>query len=492
MISRSKIGTRVAQALTEMYAEQNPIFALMLAMAKKASGIDRAPVVHGAIRLPEGAEYIGAVEVMQACGLTLQNTYHLPRHKIIASAACPDPLAHESFRMFMSMLRVNDAVDQIVASPKTDFVKSNPQLFREKVSSALDNRSGINTDLLILAQEANENDGLPEEKAHQFIGLVINWLKMNKETHIDQELYNVLVAEGSDVLADVICFDKTHLNHLTPQILVNEYLRPVGANIEALTLQVQRFFDLVNEAASNSVKPDRAVAYLQEILGPEEYSKLGLDPKSFIEWANLRNDVEQNAARLRGSQPLDFMGLKMIDIQGCKTEEGVAIHLRQVSNKGVPVRVDGVLHMAPFVEFEQRGYWLTQEGEKFVGVPENLDRLQKLSCQQLCDQGLVYHHRGFPLKYPGFLPENAANIFRGNLTHDTDTRQSGGAYDREAEQGKFIKFLECHEINLANLDMHVLAARTLSALEAGSSSVLGGGARLTDRSSGIDRGLQLS
>ena len=468
MLDRSEIGTRTSAALTRMYEQENPIFKLILALAKKASGIDAAAIVHGAIRLPEGQEYTDAVKIMEACGLSLQNIYHLPEHHIIASAACPDPLAHESFRMFMSMLRVTDAVNDIIANPKTEYVAKDPERFRDQVKQAIAARPGIDRKLLTLADKAGSQDGLTEAELHAFTKGVTDWLQMDTETPIDKALYETLIAEGSDVLADVVCFKKTHLNHLTPQIPVAKNLKPMGMDIIALTAQIQAFFDLVNDSARTGNTSHEAEKYLKHILGETSWHTLGITKEDFLGWAQLRNSIEKKAAALRNPDAVQstpqppFNGLTMIAIQGQRQDDGIAIYLQQVSNKGVPVKVRDILHMAPFVELEQRGYWLTQAGEQYVSAPHQLQTFKTYSCQELCDKGYIYHHAGIPLKYPGFLPKNAAGIFKGNLT--SGAVEEAGPYDQTQHTTRFLALLEKNGIFLDHINMHQLAARTIEKL----------------------------
>lgn len=440
--------------LRDQFRQEQPIFAMQEAVAKatdqSGKDKDRLPL-HGALRVANFEEARQVVEVVEALGLRPVNAYKLyPQLPIVGVGLCsPD----DSFRIFLSTLQL----DMVGVSTKE----------REQVTALISKRKIFPEELLTLAKKAKEEGGLVEEDMNLLKELFIHSVTLAKEEPVQLETYNMLLGKGPQgvVLADIACFIRSHLNHLTPST----------DHIEEAHAIMNQIFEIANTGAYK-----KALAYFKEQVGEVLFKQADVSDEVLKDMVTQRRRVEAQAAIQRGESAEwgELPGLQMIEVQGPPIikikhngeERSLRLLLNQTSFKAVPVEVPAInkkgerttiLHMAPFGEIEANGVALTPMGMKLVEGKKTAKEIEAVlpksfeeavlnniayatftltekvkeyeggmkwalpsTLRQLVKDGIV---KVSEQPYVHFLGASAANIFEGNLPAGQTTELTEGA-----------------------------------------------------------------
>ena len=214
-IEPSRLRASFSQALSDMYRREVPLYGTLLelvaasnsALAGNQDGrleVER----HGAIRVGTAAELAGirrlfAVMGMQPVGYYDLATAGVPVHSTAFRPILPEALAISPFRVFTSLLRLELIPDLAL---------------RQEAADILERRHIFTPRLLELVALAEQEGGLPEPLAQEFVAEALQTFRWHDTALVDGELYRRLKA-AHPLVADVVCFRGPHINHLTPRTL---------------------------------------------------------------------------------------------------------------------------------------------------------------------------------------------------------------------------------------------------------------------------------
>ncbi|WP_419730670.1 2-oxoadipate dioxygenase/decarboxylase family protein [Lichenicola sp.] len=366
-IEPSRLRASFSQALSDMYRREVPLYGTLLELVAGSNRLvsgdhdGRLEVErHGAIRVGTAAELAGirrlfAVMGMQPVGYYDLATAGVPVHSTAFRPVEAAALAISPFRVFTSLLRL-----ELIGDPE----------LRAEAAAVLERRRIFTSRLLELVALAEQEGGLPEPLAPEFVAEALQTFRWHETAPVDAGLYDRLKA-AHPLVADVVCFRGPHINHLTPRTLdidaVQAAMAARGMNPKAVIegpprravpiLLRQTSFHALNE-------PVRFAAGA----GPASGETTGTHTARF-------GEVEQRGAAL--------------------TAKGRALYDRLLSQLQSET-ADG----ADRTEAASR---------IFAEFPD--------TARELREHGLAFFHPGSdePLLYEDFLPVSAAGIFRSNL-----------------------------------------------------------------------------
>ncbi|WP_425518529.1 2-oxoadipate dioxygenase/decarboxylase [Mycobacterium spongiae] len=221
-----QLRARFAAGLSAMYATEVPAYSTLVAVAAQVNkdfaaqhrnaerfgSLARVTAErHGAIRVGNAAELADVADLFAAFGMRPVGYYDLRCAEspipVVSTAFRPiDPneLARNPFRIFTSMLAVED--------PRY----FEPEL-RARVQAFLGRRQLFDPALLAQARKIAAEGGCYADDANGFIAAAVAAFALSAEP-IDKSWYDEL-RRVSDVAADIAGVSSTHINHLTPRVL---------------------------------------------------------------------------------------------------------------------------------------------------------------------------------------------------------------------------------------------------------------------------------
>lgn len=226
-VSPDQIRDRFSRAMSEMYRKEVPMYDTLLELVadinarrlseepalRKAfeSGgeLDRLGVErHGAIRLGTAAELSQACRVFAVMGMEPVGYYDLsvagvPVHSTAFRPVTDEGLAANPFRVFTSLLRL-----ELIADPA----------LREQAARILARRRIFSERALELTALSEREGGLEPSQAAEFVAEVRQTFRWRGQSSVSADTYRQLHASHR-LVADVVCFDGPHINHLTPRTL---------------------------------------------------------------------------------------------------------------------------------------------------------------------------------------------------------------------------------------------------------------------------------
>ncbi|MEP5007914.1 DUF1338 family protein, partial [Roseobacter sp.] len=163
---------------------------------------------HGAIRLGTAAELAMIRRVFAVMGMFPVGYYDLsvasvPVHSTAFRPIARDDLAHNPFRVFTSLLRTELIEDDAL---------------RAKAETALTARSIFTPTAIALTTKAEDQGGLCDEDADDFVAQVLETFRWHPDARVDAHVFDELIA-AHRLIADVVSFKGPHINHLTPRTL---------------------------------------------------------------------------------------------------------------------------------------------------------------------------------------------------------------------------------------------------------------------------------
>lgn len=162
---------------------------------------------HGAIRLGTPDELatmrrLFAVMAMHPVGYYDLAPSGVPVHSTAFRPIDKEGLAISPFRVFTSLLRMDLLDDDL----------------RTQAQQALAKRDIFTPRVRELIDIFEQNGGLTQAQADEFIAEALYTFKWHKDAAIDKKLYDAL-GDKHKLIADVVGFKGPHINHLTPRTL---------------------------------------------------------------------------------------------------------------------------------------------------------------------------------------------------------------------------------------------------------------------------------
>jgi uncharacterized glyoxalase superfamily metalloenzyme YdcJ len=428
-VARWELRSRFAAALSEMYGREVPAYTTLVQVAaevnadvarrlgpdaERLGSIARVTAErHGAIRLGTPRELAQAAQVFAAMGMRPVGFYDLRDARpvpvpVVSTAFRPveaGELARNPFRVFTSLL----------ATPDRRFFDAGLQ---RRLEAYLADRRVFPAELLALARQAEQDDGLPADRARRFLALATASFAMSDEP-VDGPWYREL-ARVSSVAADIGGVRTTHVNHLTPRVL----------DIDELHARMQA----------------RGIAMIDAIQGPPRWEgpDLLLRQTSFRALAEPRRFREPDGTIATVDLRVRFGEVESRGI--ALTAAGRALHDELTDRLAAVPPADRAVRGAELwgEHFPASESELARSGLACFTYDVVADRPRDGASPPVATEALVAG--GWiaprPIVYEDFLPQSAAGIFQSNLADDGDHAEDGrhavldvgwmaGAIDRE-------------------------------------------------------------
>ncbi len=197
--------------LMELVSDVNgEVLASIGAAAAGAAGQESRIEVerHGAIRVGTPAELATIRRLFAVMGMFPVGYYDLsvagvPVHSTAFRPRDTAGLADNPFRVFTSLLRLDLIQDAAL---------------RDAAAAVLATRSIFTPGCLALIERAEQQGGLNDEDAAQFVAEALETFRWHGKSTVDADLYWKL-RKTHPLIADIVCFPGPHINHLTPRTL---------------------------------------------------------------------------------------------------------------------------------------------------------------------------------------------------------------------------------------------------------------------------------
>ncbi len=419
-LTADALRAKFAAALSVMYRAESPQYRALsdlvarinrhtLAadheLARKlvdAGEIERLEVErHGAIRLGSAQELATLRRLFAVLGLAPVGYYDLSSAGIPVHSTAFRPIGREAlraspFRIFTSLLRL-DLIEE--------------RELKREAAATLAARNIFTPHLLRLLKQAEEAGGLDAAQADGFVVEAVRIFHWRGEARVSAQNYRKF-ASAHPLLADILCFDTPHINHLTLATLDIDAVHATMATSETLTPK-----------AIVEGPPGRRCP----ILLRQTSFKAVPEPVRFKDETGVHTarfgEVEQRGVAL--------------------TAKGRSLYDRCLAEANAfPLGADG----------ENAGEYMTRLRTCFAAFPDDVEtlRAERLAffryvvepdgAQKLKGASPPFTMEALlrarcvrlePITYEDFLPVSAAGIFRSNLSQAGQKQMSGGA-DRRA------------------------------------------------------------
>jgi uncharacterized glyoxalase superfamily metalloenzyme YdcJ len=403
-----------ARSLSDMYGQEVPAYTTLLdvshevnadfvakhgADAERLGSIARVTAErHGAIRVGTPTEMSQVARIFGAMGMQPVGFYDLRDASsssvpVISTAFRPierDELARNPFRVFTSML-----------------VTADRRFFTADLEQRLENFLGARTlfgpGLLVLADRAEAEGGLPEDQAAEFLLLATEAFELSREP-VDQAWYRELEAVSA-VAADIGGIASTHINHLTPRVL----------DIDDLYARMEA----------------RGITMIDAIQGPPRWE----GPDVLLRQTSFRALAEPRTFRTADGEIVsDSLRVRFGEVEArgiALTREGRAAYdaaVVEIDEAAAAARAEDPGFTEPQRQEIARAVW-----QKTFPTTEAELAAQGLGwfTYEVDGDGTGVRHE--PVVYEDFLPRSAAGIFQSNLTSDGAKDASQQGTDRDAD-----------------------------------------------------------
>ncbi len=416
-VSKDKLRKDFSAAMSAMYQNEVPLYGTLIELVKHANSgmLEKHPELketlqqannlnriseerHGAIRLGKASELfhirrLFAVIGMEAVGYYDLSVVGIPVHSTAFRPIDNHALSINPFRVFTSLLRMDLIEDS--------------ELLKE-ANDILINRNIFSDSLLSLIDLAEQQGGLKDDQAKNFIMEAVDVFRWHDEAQVDQQTYQRL-KEAHPLIADVVSFKGPHINHLTPATLdIDEVQFSMSAqNIDAKAVvegpPTRQCPILLRQTSFKALQ--EAVKFPNAI--ESENTNVNVSDDSVIGFHTARfGEVEQRGVALTKT------GQQLYDQLLSQTRARI-IPAGDGSNADEYVReLEQV-----FINFPDTHQALreAQLAYYFYSLTMDADQIngQGKSLEELIELGYV---RFDPIIYEDFLPVSAAGIFQSNLS----------------------------------------------------------------------------
>lgn len=438
-LSPNIIRARFAQAMSDMYQTEVPLYGDLISlvqdvnqaylaqhpdlasqMAEKhdhlPSELDRLNEErHGAIRVGTAQELSTLRRLFNIMGMQPVSYYDLsvagiPVHSTAFRATHSADLQQSPFRIFTSLLRLD-----LIEDPA----------LRAQAQETLSRRNIFTADCLTLIDQHDQQGGLTDAQATQFITEALETFRWHQEATVTPDLYQKL-HDTHRLIADIVCFKGPHINHLTPRTLDIDSVQtgmsrrdiPPKLVLEGPPLRQNPI--LLRQTSFKALKEH--TLFLDETHSPKipghhtarfgeiEQRGQALTPKGRGLYDQFLNQVmAEQAPKADGSnldQYYDCLSRVFAEFPDDETE--------------IRIQKLGYFH-----------YRLTDLGQNITADSLTEDMVQASSRDHFFDLMISAGYvRLDPIIYEDFLPVSAAGIFRSNL--DGDANQAFEANPNQA------------------------------------------------------------
>ena len=221
-VSPSAIRTAFSTAMSQMYRDEVPAYGRLIEIVHQANQNvlndmqdmakeDSARLSeerHGAIRVGTAEELAMLGRIFAVMGMYPVSYYDLgsagiPVHSTAFRPIGRTELAENPFRVFTSLLRLDLIADDDI---------------RRQAQAILEARDIFHENTLPLTQKAEEQGGLTQTDATDFVRAVLETFRWTGKARVDETTYRKL-HDMHRLIADVVSFQGPHINHLTPRTL---------------------------------------------------------------------------------------------------------------------------------------------------------------------------------------------------------------------------------------------------------------------------------
>lgn len=430
-VSPNEIRDRFSKAMSAMYQAEVPQYETLLELVDQVNRetLDRNPVLaerlaaydelnrlgverHGAIRVGTADELATLRRLFGVMGMVPVGYYDLseagvPVHATAFRPIDDDALAYNPFRVFTSLLR-----HELIES----------DTLRERAAKILAERDIFTADALELIAQHESQGGLTDENADRFVSEALETFRWHQDATVGLETYEALHAEHR-LIADVVCFRSSHINHLTPRTLdideVQRRMPQAGMNPKEVIEGPPRRDCPILLRQTSFKALEESIRFAGEHQGTHTARFGEIEQRGVALTAKGRELYD----RLLGESRRRMAGLDHIQHQRVLAEV-----FDDFPDTEAELRRQGLAF------FEYR---LTEAGRK-------AEKPNETGIEGLIEQGLV---EARPITYEDFLPVSAAGIFQSNLGGGQNDAYAGNA-NREAFegalQGKILDELELY------------------------------------------------
>ncbi|MBR9653420.1 2-oxoadipate dioxygenase/decarboxylase HglS [Thalassovita aquimarina] len=406
------IRTLFSRAMSEMYRKEVPQYGELIdlvrtvneaalrdnpelrARLEAAGELNRLDVErHGAIRLGTGEELFDIRRMFAVMGMHPVGYYDLsvaglPVHSTAFRPVELTALKRNPFRIFTSLLRLDLVKDRQLA---------------QEAEEILAQRQIITDRALELIARAEENGGLTNPEAEEFVAEALETFRWHSEATVSAETYARL-HEAHRLIADVVSFRGPHINHLTPRTLdIDEVQKSMPERGIAPKLIIEG----PPRRASDILLRQTSFKALEEAILFKGADAAGTHTARF-------GEIEQRGVALtaKGRQLYDETLLRVRQDSEAANDSGNADAYNAALSSRFSAFPDGWenLRRSGLAFFNYRA----KENASFKGRSASVDAL--------LDAGVLIAE---PQTYEDFLPVSAAGIFRSNLGSDGQSNYSG-------------------------------------------------------------------
>ena len=415
-----QLRAEFARRLSAMYGTEVPAYNTLVevstevnqahlrrhgAEAERLGSIDRVTAErHGAIRVGSERELTQVARVFAAFGMYPVGFYDLrdaakAAVPVVSTAfrpVTPDELARNPFRVFTSMLAVED----------TRFFD---EPLQRELAAFFDRRELFGPELLELADQAAAGGGLDGTAAERLLDLATAAFELSSEP-VDHDWYRRLEAISA-VASDIGGVGSTHINHLTPRVL----------DIDALYAGMEA----------------RGIAMIDEIQGPPRWD----GPDVLLRQTSFRALGEERLFRYAdGSVGKGELRVRFGEVEArgiALTPAGRELYDRMVLEADARLAADPALDRPGVARTVWKENLPRTEKElairalayfTYTANPDVPLAPDPVTLPELIQSGAAVPA---PIVYEDFLPRSAAGIFQSNLTDEgsrNDAAQAAG-YD---------------------------------------------------------------
>ncbi|MES2535653.1 MAG: VOC family protein [Pseudomonadota bacterium] len=341
---------------------------------------------HGAIRLGTAEELATIRRLFAVLGMVAVGYYDLsvagvPVHSTAFRPVDAEALRINPFRVFTSLLRLDLVADQEL---------------RAEAAEILAKRTIFTPGCLELIEMAERHGGLTAQQGARFVSEALETFRWQSEATVSADVYRRLMV-AHPLVADVVCFNGPHINHLTPRTL----------DIDAIQ-NMMPARGIVPKAVIEGPPPRKVPIFLRQTSFKALHEPIVLKAAD----GNMSCD-SIHAARFG---EVEERGIAV-------TTKGRALYDKLLGEvrRDVQVKGDGSNaeeYMAAlsscFQSFPDDVDTLRKEGLAFFryAPTDQVGRIETDDLEALLELGFV---KAEPIIYEDFLPVSAAGIFQSNL-----------------------------------------------------------------------------
>jgi uncharacterized glyoxalase superfamily metalloenzyme YdcJ len=407
LVSADFIRTLFSVALSDMYQSEAPQYKALTELvaavnqralaenpelANKLVGDERdrlADARHGAIRVGTAKELSTLRRLFAVMGMTPVGYYDLssaglPVHSTAFRPVADASLRANPFRIFTSLLRFELITDDEL---------------RREAAAILARRDIFTPRCLELLDLHDACGGFDEATAREFVLEALDTFRWRQEAAVSLEVYHRLYV-AHPLIADIVCFEGTHINHLTlPTLDIDAVQRALAAK------------NMGPKAIVEGPPPRRCPILLRQTSYralPEPISFKERDG-SFVRAAHTARfgEIEQRGAALKAKGRGLYDELLGATLAAAPLASGGAnadAYQQELARRFSAFPDDyAALRRDQLAFFRYRA---TEKGLSRAGD------LSSATIDDLLQQG---HVEIEPIRYEDFLPASAAGIFRSNL-----------------------------------------------------------------------------